>query len=132
MSVVARHVANDSEAALVELDADGVSLALSIDNGLTWRDVDAPAVGAPLEEWDQMVKLNVQGVLYITHAALPHLIAAAQDSARQVADLSRNLGLGTCCGKCLPQARASLADSLRQHEARASGCFPGTITEFAL
>jgi NADP-dependent 3-hydroxy acid dehydrogenase YdfG len=46
-----------------------------------------PAVGAPLEEWDQMVKLNVQGVLYIAHAALPHLLSAAEDSPRQVADL---------------------------------------------
>jgi bacterioferritin-associated ferredoxin len=61
-----------------------------------------------------------------------HIRAAVKDGARQVADLSRDLGLGTCCGKCLPQARASLADSLRQHEARASDCFPGTITEFAL
>ncbi len=46
-----------------------------------------PAVGAPLAEWDRMVTLNLQGLLYITHAALPHLITAAQDSPRQVADL---------------------------------------------
>ncbi len=46
-----------------------------------------PAVGAPLEEWDRMVALNLAGVLYIAHAALPHLLSAAQDSPRQVADL---------------------------------------------
>jgi NADP-dependent 3-hydroxy acid dehydrogenase YdfG len=46
-----------------------------------------PAAEAPLEEWDRMVSLNVLGVLYIAHAALPHLVAAAQDSPRQVADL---------------------------------------------
>ncbi len=46
-----------------------------------------PAIGAPLEEWNRMVGLNLQGVLYVAHAALPHLLAAAQDSARQVADL---------------------------------------------
>lgn len=46
-----------------------------------------PAVGAPLEEWERMVSLNVQGLLSITHAALNHLIAAAQDSPRKVADL---------------------------------------------
>jgi NADP-dependent 3-hydroxy acid dehydrogenase YdfG len=46
-----------------------------------------PSVGAPLEEWDRMVKLNVQGVLYIAHAALPYLLAAVEDSPRQVADL---------------------------------------------
>ena len=42
---------------------------------------------APIEEWDRMVDLNVKGVLYITHAALPHLLAAAEQPPRRVADL---------------------------------------------
>ncbi len=46
-----------------------------------------PALDAPVDEWDQMVALNVQGTLYITHAALPHLVRAAEDSPRRVADL---------------------------------------------
>jgi NADP-dependent 3-hydroxy acid dehydrogenase YdfG len=46
-----------------------------------------PAVGAPLAEWQQMVELNVLGVLYCAHAALPHLLRAAADGPRQVADL---------------------------------------------
>ena len=46
-----------------------------------------PTVGAPLEEWDQMVAINVQGLLYCAHAALPHLLSAAQDGPRQVADM---------------------------------------------
>jgi len=46
-----------------------------------------PAVGAPLSEWQQMVELNLLGLLYCSHAALPHLIRAAEDSPRQVADL---------------------------------------------
>ena len=46
-----------------------------------------PAVGAPLSEWQRMVDLNVLGLLYCAHAALPHLLRAAQDSPRQVADL---------------------------------------------
>ncbi len=46
-----------------------------------------PAVGAPLEEWQRMVSVNVDGVLYIAHAALPHLLKAAEDSERKVADL---------------------------------------------
>jgi NADP-dependent 3-hydroxy acid dehydrogenase YdfG len=46
-----------------------------------------PAVGAPLEDWERMVALNVQGLLYITHAALDHLIAAAANGPRRVADL---------------------------------------------
>lgn len=47
----------------------------------------APATEAPLQDWDQMVSVNVQGVLYATRAALPHLIDAAADSPRGVADL---------------------------------------------
>jgi NADP-dependent 3-hydroxy acid dehydrogenase YdfG len=46
-----------------------------------------PAVGAPLAEWQQMVDLNVLGLLYCAHAALPHLLRAAQDGPRQVADM---------------------------------------------
>jgi NADP-dependent 3-hydroxy acid dehydrogenase YdfG len=46
-----------------------------------------PAVGAPLEEWHRMVQTNLLGVLYCAHAALPHLLNAAQQGPRQVADL---------------------------------------------
>jgi NADP-dependent 3-hydroxy acid dehydrogenase YdfG len=46
-----------------------------------------PIENAPLDEWERMVKLNALGVLYIAHAALPHLLKAAQDSPRRVADL---------------------------------------------
>jgi NADP-dependent 3-hydroxy acid dehydrogenase YdfG len=46
-----------------------------------------PAEQAALEDWDAMLTVNVQGVLYATRTALPHLIAAAADSARGVADV---------------------------------------------
>jgi NADP-dependent 3-hydroxy acid dehydrogenase YdfG len=46
-----------------------------------------PAADAPLDEWDRMVKVNTQGLLYCAHAALPHLIKAASSSPRRVADL---------------------------------------------
>jgi NADP-dependent 3-hydroxy acid dehydrogenase YdfG len=46
-----------------------------------------PAVGAPLDEWQRMVDLNVLGLLYCAHAALPHLLKAAADGPRRVADL---------------------------------------------
>jgi NADP-dependent 3-hydroxy acid dehydrogenase YdfG len=46
-----------------------------------------PIVDAPLEEWERMVDLNVKGLLYCAHAALPHLLAAAEDSPREVADM---------------------------------------------
>jgi NADP-dependent 3-hydroxy acid dehydrogenase YdfG len=46
-----------------------------------------PALDAPLDEWDRTVEVNIQGLLYITRAALPHLVRAAADSPRGVADL---------------------------------------------
>jgi NADP-dependent 3-hydroxy acid dehydrogenase YdfG len=46
-----------------------------------------PAVGAPLDEWQRMVELNLLGLMYCTHAALPVLLSAAADSPRQVSDL---------------------------------------------
>jgi NADP-dependent 3-hydroxy acid dehydrogenase YdfG len=46
-----------------------------------------PALDAPIAEWEQMVTVNIQGVLNVTHAALPHLVRAAADSPRGVADL---------------------------------------------
>jgi len=46
-----------------------------------------PAVGAPLDEWQRMVQLNLLGLLYCTHAALPHLLDAADREPRRVADV---------------------------------------------
>jgi NADP-dependent 3-hydroxy acid dehydrogenase YdfG len=46
-----------------------------------------PILDAPTEEWDRMIALNLQGLLYVAHAALPHLLQAAQQEPRRVADL---------------------------------------------
>jgi NADP-dependent 3-hydroxy acid dehydrogenase YdfG len=46
-----------------------------------------PVVGADAAEWDRMIATNVQGLLYTTRAALPHLLRAAEDGPRRVADI---------------------------------------------
>jgi NADP-dependent 3-hydroxy acid dehydrogenase YdfG len=46
-----------------------------------------PAQQASLDDWERMLSINVNGVLAITHAALPHLVRAAEDSPRGVADV---------------------------------------------
>jgi NADP-dependent 3-hydroxy acid dehydrogenase YdfG len=46
-----------------------------------------PVLGAPMSEWRQMVEINVLGMLYCAHAALPHLLRAAEDGPRRVADM---------------------------------------------
>jgi NADP-dependent 3-hydroxy acid dehydrogenase YdfG len=45
-----------------------------------------PALDAPLDEWRRMIELNLLGLMYCTHAALPYLLTAAQGE-RQAADL---------------------------------------------
>jgi NADP-dependent 3-hydroxy acid dehydrogenase YdfG len=78
-------------------DADEVSVAVQrtvaelgrldtvVNNAGLMR--SGPATEARLQDWDDMVAVNVQGVLYVTRAALPHLIEAAGSSPRGVADL---------------------------------------------
>jgi NADP-dependent 3-hydroxy acid dehydrogenase YdfG len=46
-----------------------------------------PILDAPSDEWDRMIALNLQGLLHVTHAALPHLVQAAQAEPRKVSDL---------------------------------------------
>ncbi|MER5669499.1 SDR family NAD(P)-dependent oxidoreductase [Streptomyces mirabilis] len=46
-----------------------------------------PVVGADVDEWERMLAVNVQGLLHTTHAALPHLLKAAEAGPRKVADI---------------------------------------------
>jgi NADP-dependent 3-hydroxy acid dehydrogenase YdfG len=46
-----------------------------------------PMVGADVSEWTRMLDLNVRALLQCTHAALPHLLKAAESGPRRVADL---------------------------------------------
>ena len=46
-----------------------------------------PFADAPEDEWDRMIDINLRGVLHVSRAALPHLIAAADQDPRRVADI---------------------------------------------
>jgi NADP-dependent 3-hydroxy acid dehydrogenase YdfG len=46
-----------------------------------------PIIDAPVEEWERMIDLNLKGLLYTAHEALPHLLSAAEGEPRRVADL---------------------------------------------
>src|SRR5579862_7205622 len=46
--------------------------------------------------------------------------AAVKGGATRLTDLRRQTGLGTCCGKCLPEARRTLADSLSRQDDQGS------------
>jgi len=66
-----------------------------------------------------------------------HIKSAVKGGARNLRDLTRELGVGTCCGKCVPEARATLSASLDSHGestvlAAARACFPRTGSGFAV
>ena len=60
-----------------------------------------------------------------------HIRSAVRGGASSLRDLTRELGVGTCCGKCLPEAKATLSESLDALDSRA-GCFTQPNTEFAV
>jgi bacterioferritin-associated ferredoxin len=41
-----------------------------------------------------------------------HIRSAVKDGATSLRDLTRELGVGTCCGICVPEAKATLSASL--------------------
>lgn len=102
-----------------------------------------PIEGAPLEEWQQMLEVNVTGLLYCAHAALPHLLAAAQDSPRGVADMvnissvaGRVARLGSGVYTLTKHGVGAFSESLRQEvtqrHVRVSLVEPGAVaTELA-
>lgn len=49
--------------------------------------LNGDSIDSPLEDWDRMVDLNLKALMYVTKAALPHLVAAVGTSPRGVADV---------------------------------------------
>jgi len=98
----------------------------------------APVADASVDEWDQMLQINVQGLLYVTRAALPHLLKAAEDSPRGVADLvnisstaGRVARPGTAVYNLTKYGLNGFAEALRQEviqkRVRVSLVEPGTV-----
>ncbi|MCW2761291.1 MAG: hypothetical protein JWR85_1492 [Marmoricola sp.] len=102
-----------------------------------------PIMDAPVEEWDRMVDLNVKGLLYVAHASLSHLVAAAETGPRHVADLvnissvaGRVARNGSGVYNATKHAVGAFSESLRQEvtgrHVRVSLVEPGAVaTELA-
>ena len=102
-----------------------------------------PIVDAPVEEWRRMVEINLLGLLYTTHAALPHLLQAAETDPRRVADVvnissvaGRFARLGSGVYNATKFGVGAFSESLRQEvtgrHVRVSLVEPGaTATELA-
>ena len=79
-----------------------------------------PVVGAPIDEWQRMVHINVLGLMYCTHAALPHLLEAAAAGGRGVADVvnmssvaGRQTRSGSAAYEATKHAVGAFSDALR-------------------
>jgi NADP-dependent 3-hydroxy acid dehydrogenase YdfG len=97
-----------------------------------------PALDSPVDEWDRMIALNVQGLLYVTHAALPYLVRAAAGEPRRVADL---VTISSTAGRVARPGSAvynltkfgvtAFGEALRQelipHRIRVGTVEPGTV-----
>lgn len=102
-----------------------------------------PIEDAPLEEWERMLALNVQGLMYVAHAALPHLLKAASSDPRGVADLvnvssvaGRVARSGSAVYNATKHAVGAFSEGLRQEvterHVRVSLVEPGAVdTELA-
>ena len=97
-----------------------------------------PVEGAPIEEWQNMINVNVSGLLYCAHAALPQLLKAAEDGPRQVADMvnissvaGRVARLGSGVYNLTKHGVGAFSESLRQEvtsrHVRVSLVEPGAV-----
>jgi NADP-dependent 3-hydroxy acid dehydrogenase YdfG len=84
-----------------------------------------PAVGSDLSDWQRMVDLNVTGLMYCTHAALPHLLDAAANGPRQIADIvnvssvaGRVARNGSAVYNATKHAVGAFSEALRQEVTR--------------
>jgi NADP-dependent 3-hydroxy acid dehydrogenase YdfG len=82
-----------------------------------------PAVGADLSDWQRMVDLNVKGLMYCTHAALPHLLdAAGGNGVADVVNVSSVAGRvarsGSAAYNATKHAVGAFSEALRQEVAR--------------
>ena len=97
-----------------------------------------PTHDAPLEEWERMISVNIRGLLYCAHAALPHLLAAAQDGPRRIADMvnissvaGRTTRVGSAVYNLTKHGVGAFSEALRQEvtgrHVRVSLVEPGAV-----
>ena len=96
------------------------------------------AADAPLDDWQRMVDINVNGLLYVAHAAIEPLLKAAEDSPRRVADLvnissiaGRRANRGSAVYNLTKHGVGAFSEALRQEFAtrhlRVSLVEPGAV-----
>jgi NADP-dependent 3-hydroxy acid dehydrogenase YdfG len=97
-----------------------------------------PIADAAVEEWTRMFELNVSALMAMSHAALPHLLEAAEQGPRNVADLvnvssvaGRRVAAGGGVYQATKHAVGAFSEAVRQEVAgrhvRVSLVEPGAV-----
>lgn len=93
---------------------------------------------ADTAEWEEMIDINLKALLYMSHAALPYLLKAAENSPRKVADLinissvaGRRARMGAGVYNATKFGVVAISESLRQEvtsrHVRVSVVEPGVV-----
>ena len=84
-----------------------------------------PVLDADTDDWWRMLDINVRALLHCADAALPHLLQAAQDGARNVADIvnvssvaGRTVRRGSAVYNLTKHGIGAFSESLRQEVAQ--------------
>jgi clavulanate-9-aldehyde reductase len=92
-----------------------------------------PIPGADTEEWRRMIHVNVFGVLYTTHAALPHLLEQGSGSIVNVSSVAgRRATAGSGVYNLTKFGVNAFSEALRQevaeHNVRVTVVNPGAVS----
>lgn len=91
-----------------------------------------PVNGADTDEWRRMIDANLYGVLYATHAAVPHLL---QQGSGHVVTVSSIAGVRASAGSAVYNATKfavnafseALRQELAEHDVRVTTINPGAV-----
>jgi NADP-dependent 3-hydroxy acid dehydrogenase YdfG len=100
--------------------------------------LNGPSLEADIEDWDRMLDLNLKALVHLTKAALPHLVAAAADGPRGVADVvnvssiagrfaNRNVAVYNATKFGVTAASESWRQEFAPHNVRVSVVEPGVV-----
>jgi NADP-dependent 3-hydroxy acid dehydrogenase YdfG len=73
-----------------------------------------PIIDADTEDWRRMINTNVLGVMYVTHAALPHLLKKGGDLVQVSSVAGRQARLGSGAYNASKWAVNAFSEALRQ------------------
>ncbi|MGF7217136.1 NADP-dependent 3-hydroxy acid dehydrogenase YdfG [Spirosoma lacussanchae] len=128
---------NDVEAAIQSLPAEWQAIDILVNNAGNAHGLSPIQDGDPAD-WDQMIDANVQGLLYVSKAVIPGMVARQRG---HIVNLSSVAGKQTyangavyCASKAAVEALSTgMRLDLTQHGIKVTNIAPGAVeTEFSM